>query len=117
MVRGKLGIEILPSFLPVGALESRIDFGERYPANLGDLGCLGGKRLLGLSKLAKEKDNFFVDIAVGDVVRKTVTDGGVDSDIEAGFFFNFTNGGLELGLARFDVAFGETPVIVGLMFE
>lgn len=76
----------------------------------------------GIFELGGENNDFFVDIIfVGSVafddVGETVADGGVDSDVEAGFFFDLAEGGLELGLAWLNVAFGEAPVVVGLVFE
>ncbi len=68
-------------------------------------------------ELGEKENNFFLDVEVPDVILEAEAGGGVDDDVEAGFFFNFAHGGLDFGFVRLDMAFGEAPEVVLLVDE
>lgn len=116
MVLLKFGVDMMPGFTVSFACEGGVDLVEGDPAEFADFAVLLNHGLMRVTESGGEDNYFFVDLAIFNNVRKTVTDGFVDIDVEASFFFDFAEGGLDFGLAGFDMTFGETPVVVGLMF-
>ncbi len=84
---------------------------------MGNLGILFGEliKIGWVLELGEEENDFFVDVEIFDVVRKTVADGGVNDNVEISFFFDFAESGVGFGFAGFDVAFGEAPKTVVLI--
>lgn len=66
----------------------------------------------GVGEAREEEDDFFLDIETGDVVGERMASGRADDDVEAGFLFDFAEGGGDFGLAGFGVAFGKTSKAV-----
>lgn len=58
-----------------------------------------------------------VEIVMVDNIREAVADGGVDDDVYSGFFFDFAEGGFNLGFIGLDMAFGKSPEAVVLIDE
>ncbi len=84
---------------------------------LTDFGGLFSRGLRRVAQCGGKDDDFFIDITVGNDIREAVADRIVDDDIETSFFFDFAEGGFYFGLAGFDVAFREAPMVVSLVFE
>lgn len=102
---------------PLGKGEAGFDFGEGDPGGLGDFVDLFMDGGVWLGKLGEEEHDFFLDIEAGDVIGKAVAGGGVDDDVEVGFFFDFAESGFDFGFAGLGVAFGEAGEAVLLRNE
>lgn len=101
-----------PGFFPFWEGEERFDFVDGNPAELGDFFDLARSGLSGVGKVGEKEDDFLVNVERFNVIRKTMASARVESNIEAGFFFDFAEGGFGLGFARLDVAFRKAPETV-----